>query len=75
MPELKKNDPDAARRLQAELELKVAAIKFAVDETKRSGFDPHITLKTFEHIRKDDKLRPALSRRMSSPSSFIRSEA
>jgi hypothetical protein len=62
MPELEKNDPDAARRLQAELELKAAAIKFAVDETKRSGFDPHITLKTFQQIRKDDKLRPLFVR-------------
>jgi hypothetical protein len=57
MPELKKADPNTARRLQAELEVKAAAIRFAVEETKR-GFDAHITLKTFQHIRNDDKLRP-----------------
>ena len=38
--------------------MKVAAIKYAVDEIKRGGFDAHITLKTFQHIRKDEELAP-----------------
>jgi hypothetical protein len=56
MPELQEISPDAAKRVQAELELKRAAIKFAVDETQRCGFDSDITLKTFQHIRTNERL-------------------
>lgn len=56
MKELQERNPEVAKRLQAELEVKTAAIKFAIDETQRSGFDPHITLKTFQHIRTE--MRP-----------------
>jgi Protein of unknown function (DUF1614) len=51
MKELQQISPQDAKRVQKELEVKRAAIDFAVDETKRSGFNPHITLKTFQHIR------------------------
>jgi hypothetical protein len=56
MKELQQISPQDAKRVQKELEVKRAAIDFAVDETKRSGFNPHITLKTFQHIRTE--LRP-----------------
>lgn len=56
LPELEQLSPDAAKRVQAELELKTRVIAFAVDHV-RDEFDPHITLKVFQHIKADEKLR------------------
>lgn len=57
MDNLMANWPDAAKRIQAELEVKAAAIKFAIAHCAKS-FDPHVTLKTFQHIRTDERLNP-----------------
>jgi hypothetical protein len=42
--------------MQAELELKKEAIKFAVEETQRNGFASDITLVVFQHIRINERL-------------------
>jgi hypothetical protein len=48
-------DHDERDRLDAELEVKDAAIEYAKDH--KEGFAPDITLEIFKHIEKDDHLR------------------
>jgi hypothetical protein len=55
-------DHDERERLDAELEVKDAAIEFAKDQTKQNGFAPDITLQVFRHIRQKDALRECYSR-------------
>lgn len=57
MAELEEFEPEDAKRIQAELEVKTAAIKFAVAHCEKD-FDPHVTLKTFQHIKSDERLNP-----------------
>jgi hypothetical protein len=59
--ELRQMNPDEADRLEAQWDVKKEALAFAVDETRRNGWDPHITLRTFQHIRNN----PQLSKRFS----------
>jgi hypothetical protein len=61
MQDLRQMNPDEAERLDAALEVKKEALAFAIEETRRKGWDPHITLRTFQHIRND----PQLSKRFS----------
>jgi hypothetical protein len=63
MGDLAAINPDEARRVQAELEVKAAALEFAVKEAGREGtVPPDITLRTFRHIRRDEHLSGLFSR-------------
>jgi hypothetical protein len=57
LPMIEKSDPAAAKRLQAEQEMKAEAIDLAKKLSPARGFDPNVTLKVFQAIRTDDKLR------------------
>lgn len=61
MGTLEQDDPDEARRLQAELEVKTRAIAIARD-LLRGGFDPNVTLKVFKRIKADETLRDLYER-------------
>jgi hypothetical protein len=55
LPDVKKLDAVAGKRLTAELEVKARAIEIARRLT-RQAFDPDVTLKVFQEIRRDDEL-------------------
>ncbi|QQN62168.1 hypothetical protein JIR23_21495 [Bradyrhizobium diazoefficiens] len=64
LDEIRKTEPDAAQRLQAEIEIKAEAIayarRFVHDNPDVDNSD--ITLKVFRHIRQDERLNPKYSR-------------
>jgi len=63
--------PSIAARVQAELELKKAAIDFAKDETDKE-FDEGITLKVFQHIRTEPHLSELYKRAIGGKDGFDR---
>jgi hypothetical protein len=60
MPDLRQMNPEEAERLDAALEVKKEALAFAIDKI-RNEWDPHITLRTFQHIRTDANLSKRFS--------------
>lgn len=58
LPLIEEISPPAARRLQAEMEIKAKAIALAQELSPETAFDPNVTLKVFQRIRTD----PALQR-------------
>jgi hypothetical protein len=63
LPLVEQISPPAARRLQAEIEIKARAIAFAQQLSPEHAFDPSLTLKVFQAIRTQDELRRLYSGR------------
>jgi hypothetical protein len=61
MDEVDKTDPDAARRLTAEIEIKAKAIAIA-RRLVAEKFDPDVTLRVFREIAADPALKDLYSR-------------
>ncbi len=57
LDEIRAVDPTEADRTQAELELKAAVLRQVEAYLQENGFDASITLKMFQLIRTNDKLR------------------
>jgi hypothetical protein len=57
LPAIKRNDPAAAKRLQAEMEVKAEAIELAKNLSPARAFDPNVTFKVFQAIRTNNRLQ------------------